>query len=145
MQRNTEKAGKTKLLDCIRDDYGWQDNFVEVTVKMLKRIDAEAKNVKAFLLSLVWQLDNYERSYAEKHYYPAIKPDTQFSYDVKFAGFDVRFHGWCPQETNQEDYVMYVLTRRLKGMLKNVLDKLGDNKYIKDAIEYEWYVKTLGY
>ena len=35
---------------------------------------------------------------------------------------------------------MYMFTRRLKGTLKNVLDKLGDNKFIKDAVNYEWDV-----
>lgn len=141
MQKNKEKAGKKcSLYSCMVDSAVMCDNLQQITATMLKRIDDEAKNVKAFLLSLIWQLDNYERSYAERVYYPALKADTKFSYDVKFAGFDVRFFGWCPHESHQEDYVMYMFTRRLKRTLKNILDKLGDNKFIKDVVDYEWDV-----
>lgn len=141
MQKNKEKPGKTCSLHSLMVESGVMcDNLQQITANILKRIDTEAKNVKAFLLSLIWQLDNYERSYMDKCYYPSLKMDTKFRYEVKFAGFDVTFFGFCPHESNQEDYVMYMFTRRLKGTLKNVLDKLGDNKFIKDAVNYEWDV-----
>ena len=116
---------------------GWQDNLADIVRMILRRVDTETKNSKAFLLSLIWQLDNYERSYSDEVFYPSEAEQVNFRYEVRFAGLDITYIGTAPKEDRQEDYVMQKLTSALKESLKKVVDKLGNKIKISDVLNYD--------
>lgn len=116
---------------------GWQDNLADIVRMILHRVDTETKNSKAFLLSLIWQLDNYERSYSDEVFYPSETEKVNFRYEVRFAGLDITYIGTAPKEDRQEDYVMQKLTSALKESLKKVVDKLGNKIKISDVLNYD--------
>lgn len=116
---------------------GWQDNLADIVRMILRRVDTETKNSKAFLLSLIWQLDNYERSYSDEVFYPSETEQVNFRYEVRFAGLDITYIGTAPKEDRQEDYVMQKLTSALKESLKKVVDKLGNKIKISDVLNYD--------